>query len=64
MAGGERLRLVRRLAALVFVAQRRRYMPTLKELAREHRCSERTIRRDLEAIEAVMPVRWRQEIAS
>jgi DeoR/GlpR family transcriptional regulator of sugar metabolism len=55
-----RQRMVRRLAALILLAQSQRYMPSLRSLAREHGCSVRTIRRDLEAIEQLMPVRWRQ----
>lgn len=59
MQPDSRTRLVRRLAALVVLAQESRYLPSLVRLADEHQCSTRTIRRDLEAIEAVLPVRWR-----
>jgi DNA-binding transcriptional regulator YhcF (GntR family) len=55
-----RQRLVRRLAALILAAQTKRYMPTLRELAREHGCHVRTIRRDLEVIEELLPIRWRE----
>ena len=54
-----RYRITRRLVALMFEAQSKRYMRPLSELAQEHECSVRTIRRDLEVIESVVPVRWR-----
>jgi DeoR/GlpR family transcriptional regulator of sugar metabolism len=60
----ERQRMVRRLASLILDAQGRRYMPSLSELAQKHECSARTIRRDLEVIEALVPVRWRENEAA
>lgn len=51
-----------RLAALIVRIQRGG-LPSLDELARAHGVCKRTIRRDLEAIELVMPVRWRKEAA-
>lgn len=54
-----RLRTTKRLVSLIYRAQANRYMPSLSELAREHSVCTRTIRRDLEAIELVTPVRWR-----
>lgn len=51
-------RQIARLVALMQIARQpmRRRMPPLADLAREHGCCERTIRRDLEAIELHMPV--------
>ena len=53
-----------RLAALIALCQSgRRYLPPLSELAVQHQCSKRTIRRDLEALEAAgiaVPI-WRHE---
>lgn len=52
-----RLAMTARLVSLIALVQSRRYqLPSLQELAAMHGCSQRTIRRDLEAIELVMPV--------
>jgi len=53
MTTERRLRLTIRIAALILTAQSHRYLPSLEDLAREHGVSTRTIRRDLEALEAV-----------
>jgi predicted DNA-binding transcriptional regulator YafY len=58
-----RCRLVRRLAALMRYCEGRRYAINLRGVARGLGVCERTIRRDLEALEqAGWPVpRWRDE---
>lgn len=61
---GNRLAMTRRLAALILVAQNARRLPNIEQLAREHGVSERTIWRDLLAIETVIPLRWRSERAA
>lgn len=57
-----RIRAVQRLAALIETCRTARgYLPPLRELAKRHGCCARTIRRDLEAMEAAglrLP-RWR-----
>ncbi len=53
--------MVARMVALIdLVRSNPRTPPTLRELAEQHGCCERTIRRDLEAIELYMPVPWRR----
>lgn len=54
-----RQRMVKRIAALIAMAMRNRYAPSVPELAKQHGVCERTIRRDLEAIEACVELRWR-----
>lgn len=56
----QRKRVIRRLVSLMEVCGRARYV-RVAELAREHACSERTIRRDLEAMEecGVRVPKWR-----
>lgn len=60
----QRKRVIRRLVALMDACRTRRYVDVC-ELAREHECSDRTIRRDLEAMEecGVRVPRWRQREA-
>lgn len=56
-------RIVRRLAMLLLYTNRRRYAPDLTVLARGLQVSERTLRRDLAALEEAgwpMPI-WRHE---
>lgn len=58
----QRKHVIVRLAKMLLICQSRRwYMPPLAQLAAEHRCSVRTIRRDLEALEeaGVMVPQWR-----
>jgi predicted DNA-binding transcriptional regulator YafY len=55
-----RQNLTRRLVALIHLAQTRRYMPEIHELAATFGVSDRTIYRDLTVIEEAMPVRWRK----
>lgn len=62
--GATRQRVITRLVVLIRLAESRHRMPSLADLAREHGCSERTIRRDLEIIELSMPVQWRQKDAA
>ncbi len=62
--GAYRLRMTIRLAALIHLALTSRSMPSLAALALEHGVCERTIRRDLEAIELTMPVQWRKTEAA
>lgn len=50
-SGWARARVIRRLASILADCRLRRSL-SLTDLAREHGCCERTIRRDLEAIEA------------
>lgn len=45
-----RCRMVLRLASLIDEARRKGRLRTLPELAERHKCSERTIRRDVEAL--------------
>lgn len=52
-----RFRTLDRLIALILRVQSGLPVPSLGDLAREHRCCERTIRRDLQAIETRLPVR-------
>ena len=59
MPRSDRGKHARRLVQLILLAQRHRYVPDVETLAREHGVHPRTIRRDLEAIESAMPVRWR-----
>jgi predicted DNA-binding transcriptional regulator YafY len=47
-----RLRTVERLTKHLSLVMRGKPLPTLDRLAEQHECSPRTIRRDLEAIEA------------
>ena len=50
--GRQRKRVIRRLVSLMELCRAHRcYLPPLPELAREFQCNERTIRRDLEAME-------------
>lgn len=61
--GAQRERIVYRLAMLLLYTNRRRYAPSLKCLARGLGCSERTVRRYLDALERVgwpMP-KWRDQ---
>lgn len=61
MASYSRCAIVRRLAMVLLYTARRRYAPSLRVMARGLGVSERTIRRDLDALEAAgwpMPV-WR-----
>jgi predicted DNA-binding transcriptional regulator YafY len=54
--------IVERLARVLLYTARRRYAPDLRVMARGLNVSERTIRRDLQALEAAgwpMP-RWRK----
>lgn len=51
-ANAYRLRMVTRLAAHLSLVMRGKQLPTLDVLAARHDCSKRTIRRDLEAIQA------------
>lgn len=59
-ANKDRGRTVRRLVALIREAQTSRCVVNMQALARRHGVSTRTIRRDLEAIEMEIPVRWKR----
>lgn len=48
--GSGRLRIVARLAKLIYLCTTRSSLPTLPKLAKELRVCERTVRRDLHAI--------------
>jgi Predicted transcriptional regulator len=56
----DRLRIVRRIVALVVKAQSSRRPLDAAQLASEHGVSLRTIYRDLTCLELVMPVEWRK----
>jgi predicted DNA-binding transcriptional regulator YafY len=51
MDGYDRNKIARRLAALLKALHGRRFMPTMAELSRELGASERTVYRDLAALE-------------